>query len=95
MRRTPALRGRCRGQEEVQLREGLRTTATKDPTNGCEQVLDVADHCGACDVTCDAHASCAGDEPNCVCDRPLIGDGLSCIGLARSAAASRSRAASA
>jgi hypothetical protein len=50
--------------------------------NGCEQPLDVVDHCGGCDVRCDARASCSGgSEPRCVCDRPLIGDGSSCIGF--------------
>ena len=53
-----------------------------DATNGCEQALNVAEHCGACDVACDPHASCAaGTTPRCMCDRPLIGDGSSCMGF--------------
>lgn len=53
-----------------------------EPDNGCEQSLDAADHCGGCGIECHERASCsAGDEQRCVCDRPLIGDGASCIGF--------------
>lgn len=53
-----------------------------DRDNGCEQSLDAVDHCGACGVACDALASCStAAGPGCVCNRPLIGDGLSCMGF--------------
>ena len=50
--------------------------------NGCEQPLDAAEHCGACGVRCDPRASCStATAASCVCERPLIGDGSSCIGF--------------
>lgn len=50
--------------------------------NGCEQPIDVVEHCGGCDVLCDPRATCStDDETRCVCERPLIGDGSSCIGF--------------
>jgi hypothetical protein len=70
------------GEKSCSCKKGFEDCDKKDD-NGCEQALDDVDHCGACDVACDARASCSteDDETRCICDRPLIGDGSSCIGF--------------
>jgi hypothetical protein len=68
------------GEKTCSCKKGFDDCDEK-PNNGCEQPLDVIDNCGECGAICDARATCTGEEPSCICDRPLIGDGSSCIGF--------------